>query len=87
MRKLTILLWANGAGDWALEVDGSRYEPLSASAAHLFVRRVLMYAETSHVAFEDNVWTLRCFVSAMVPKTCLEVLPEPAYFNDHEAAG
>lgn len=79
MQTLDILLWANGAGDWAVEVDGSRCEALSPSAAQLFVRSVLMYAETSHVTCKDSVWTLRCFVSATVPKAGFEVQPEPAY--------
>jgi hypothetical protein len=67
MQTLDILLWMDGAGEWAVEVDGSRYEHLSAIAIHRFVRHALMYAETSHVACKDSVWTLRCLLSATAP--------------------
>jgi hypothetical protein len=35
MQNVNILLWINGAGDWAIEEDGSRYERLSPSTIHL----------------------------------------------------
>ena len=71
MQQLNILLWTDGEEDWAVEVDGSRYEHLSPSAVHLLVRYALVCAETSHIACKDSVWTFRCFVSAMaLPAGC-----------------
>jgi hypothetical protein len=68
MQKIDILLWANEAGDWTIEVDGSCYEHLSPSTIQQFLRFALMHAETSHVACENSIWTLSCFVSAMRPE-------------------
>jgi hypothetical protein len=67
MRKIDILLWTNEAQDWAIEVDGSRYENLSASTIQQFVRLALLQAETSHVDCKNGVWTISCFVSEMMP--------------------
>jgi hypothetical protein len=86
MQTLDIFLWANEAMDWGVEVDGSRCEHLSPSAAHLLVRCALMFSETSQVACKDGVWSLRCFVSEMVAKRALSLGLGRITLRDHEAA-
>jgi hypothetical protein len=80
------LLWRNEDGDWTVEVDGSRYEHLSPAAVHLFVRRALMYAETSRITCQGSVWALQCFVSEMEPNMEFATLAGQIGLSDDEGA-